>query len=44
MTQKLPTLDGVVFEVLGLTEAEQVEVYRAVVELVKHRLVKARSV
>jgi len=33
-----------VFEVLGLTEEEQLEVYRAVVELVKNRLVKARSV
>ncbi len=37
-------LDKVVFEVLGLTEEEQLEVYRAVVELVKNRLVKARSV
>ena len=37
-------LDEVVFEVLGLTEQEQLEVYRAVVELVKNRLVKARSV
>lgn len=34
----------VVFEVLGLTEEEQLAVYRAVVELVKNRLVKARSV
>jgi len=31
------------FEVLGLTKEEQLEVYRAVVELVKNRLVKARS-
>jgi hypothetical protein len=37
-------LDRVVFEALGLTEKEQIEVYRAVVELVKNRLVKARSV
>ena len=37
-------LDEVVFEVLGLTEEEQLAVYRAVVELVKNRLVKARSV
>jgi len=37
-------LDQVIFEVLDLTEEEQLEVYRAVVELVKNRLVKARSV
>ncbi len=37
-------LDEVVFEVLGLTEEEQLAVYRAVVELVKNRLAKARSV
>ena len=37
-------LDEVVFDILGLTEAERVAVYRAVVELVKGRLVKARSV
>jgi len=37
-------LDKVVFETLGLTEEEQLAVYRAVVELVKNRLVKARSV
>jgi len=37
-------LDKIVFEALGLTEAEQLEVYRAVVELVKNRLVKAGSV
>jgi len=37
-------LDKVVFEALGLTEAEQLEVYRAVIELVKNRLVKAESV
>ncbi|MDW8322105.1 MAG: hypothetical protein RMM08_12170 [Armatimonadota bacterium] len=37
-------LDEVVFEVLGLSEAEQLAVYRAVVELVRSRLVKAQSV
>jgi hypothetical protein len=37
-------LDKVVFEALGLSEKEQLAVYRAVVELVKARLVKARSV
>ena len=37
-------LDAVVFEVLGLSEQEQLAVYRAVVELVKSRLVKAKSV
>jgi len=37
-------LDKIVFEVLGLTEEEQLEVYKAVVELVKWRLAKAQSV
>ena len=37
-------LDSVVFDVLGLTEEERLEVYRAVAQLVKDRLVKARSV
>lgn len=37
-------LDAVVFEVLGLSEAKQLEVYRGLVELVKNRLVKAQSV
>ncbi len=37
-------LDAVVFEVLGLNEQEQLAVYRAVVELVRNRLVKARGV
>ena len=37
-------LDRIIFEAIGLTEGEQLEVYRAVVELVKNRLVKARSV
>jgi hypothetical protein len=36
-------LDKVVFEALGLTEKEQLEVYRAVVQLVKDRLSKASS-
>ncbi len=37
-------LDCVIFDVLGLTDEERLAVYRAVVELVKDRLVKARSV
>jgi type I restriction-modification system DNA methylase subunit len=37
-------LDAVVFDLLGLSEAERLAVYRAVAELVKNRLVKARSV
>ena len=37
-------LDRVVFDVLGLTDEERLEVYRAVAQLVKDRLVKARSV
>lgn len=37
-------LDEVVFDVLGLTEAERLEVYRAVVDLVKNRLTKAQSI
>jgi len=36
-------LDKVIFEALGLTEEEQLEGYRAVVELVKARLVKAKT-
>jgi len=36
-------LDAVVFDVLGLTDEERLEVYRAVARLVKGRLVKARS-
>lgn len=36
-------LDKVIFEALGLTEEEQLEVYKAVVELVKARLVKAKT-
>ena len=37
-------LDRVVFDALGLTDEERQEVYRAVAQLVKDRLVKARSV
>jgi len=36
-------LDRIVFDILGLTIKERIEVYRAVVQLVKERLVKARS-
>jgi len=36
-------LDKIVFEALDLTEEEQLEVYRAVLELVKNRLLKAKS-
>lgn len=36
-------LDDIVFDVLGLTEAERKEVYWATAELVKNRLDKARS-
>lgn len=37
-------LDKIIFDVLGLNEDEQLEVYSAVIDLVKNRLVKARSV
>ena len=37
-------LDSVVFDALDLTDEERLAVYRAVVELVKSRLVRARSV
>lgn len=37
-------LDSVVFDVLGLTDEERLQVYQAVAELVKMRLVRARSV
>ncbi len=37
-------LDRIIFDVLGLTEEERLTVYRAVVQLVKDRLVKAKSV
>ncbi len=37
-------LDAVVFDILGLTADERLAVYRAVAQLVKDRLVKARSV
>lgn len=36
-------LDRVIFEALGLTEEDQLRVYRAVVELVRDRLRKART-
>ncbi len=36
-------LDKVVFEAVGLTKEEQLEVYRAVVELVKNRTVIRRA-
>ena len=36
-------LDRVIFDVLGLTVKERADVYRAVVDLVKSRLLKARS-
>jgi len=37
-------LDKAVFEILGLTEEEQLEVYRGVVDLVSSRMEKAKSV
>jgi hypothetical protein len=37
-------LDAVIFDVLGLTNDERLAVYKAVAQLVKDRLVKARSV
>ncbi|MFH1564042.1 MAG: hypothetical protein ABIF11_11610 [Nitrospirota bacterium] len=37
-------LDDIVFDVLGLMQAERDEVYWSVCELVKNRLEKARSV
>jgi hypothetical protein len=36
-------LDGIVFDILGLTEDETNKVYYAVCELVKNQLEKARS-
>jgi hypothetical protein len=36
-------LDKIIFEVLSLTEEEQLEVYRAALELVKNKLLKAKS-
>ncbi|MEM3384542.1 MAG: N-6 DNA methylase, partial [Nitrososphaeria archaeon] len=38
------TLDKIISEILGLTEEEQLEVYRAVIDLVKSRVEKAKSV
>jgi len=37
-------LDKIIFEILDLSEEEQLEVYRAVVDLVKSRIEKAKSV
>ncbi|MCK4504213.1 MAG: SAM-dependent DNA methyltransferase [Candidatus Aegiribacteria sp.] len=37
-------LDKIIFGILGLTEAEQLAVYKAVVDLVKSRIEKAKSV
>jgi len=37
-------LDKVIFEILGLTEEEQLEVYKAVVDRVRSRIEKAKSV
>ncbi|MDW8285727.1 MAG: hypothetical protein RML47_06460, partial [Bacteroidota bacterium] len=37
-------LDDVVFDVLGLTQGEREAVYEAVINLVKARLEKARSI
>lgn len=37
-------LDNIIFDILGLTEGERDTVYEAVVELVRNRLEKARSV
>lgn len=36
-------LDRIIFDVLGLTDEERLEVYRAVAQLVKERLTKAQS-
>jgi signal recognition particle subunit SEC65 len=36
-------LDKIIFEILNLTEEEQLEVYKAVIALVKNRLLKAKS-
>ena len=37
-------LDEIIFDILGLTKEERLEVYRAVVEMVTNRLKKAKSV
>lgn len=37
-------LDDVVFDILGLTQAERDKVYWSVSELVKNRIEKARSI
>lgn len=38
------SLDDIVFDAIGLTQEERDEVYRAVCQLVKNRLERARSV
>ncbi|MCX7626576.1 MAG: hypothetical protein N2Z21_10280 [Candidatus Sumerlaeaceae bacterium] len=42
--RSLPTLDDVVFDVLGLTQGEREAVYEAVITLVRTCLEKAKSV
>ncbi|MFQ6054690.1 MAG: hypothetical protein ACE5J3_01745, partial [Methanosarcinales archaeon] len=37
-------LDDVIFDILGLTEEERLEVYKAVVDLVRSRIDKAKSI
>ncbi len=37
-------MDNIVFDIIGLTKGERDSVYEAVVELVKNRLEKARSI
>ena len=37
-------LDGIFFEILGINEREQLEVYRAVIDLLKSRQIKSKSV
>lgn len=37
-------LDEIIFNILGLTEEEKLEVYKAIVDLVKSRIEKAKSV
>jgi len=37
-------LDEIIFSILGLNEEEKIEVYKAVIQLVKNRLTKAKSV
>lgn len=44
MNEKQWALDWVVFEPLGLTKEEQLEIYRAVAGLVRMRLFEVQSV